>query len=133
MAPQAPTSEIGTARLAIKVARGLCRKAKITSTTRITASSSSICTWCTEARMPVVRSLSTSTFSDAGSPAVSSGKRFWIASTVAMTLAPGCRCTFRTIAGWSSPPLADQAPRRTFSALSTACATSVSRTAAPLR
>ena len=42
---------------------------------QMTTSSSSICTWCTEARMPVVRSDSTSTWIDCGRPAVSSGSR----------------------------------------------------------
>jgi hypothetical protein len=86
-----PISEIGTARLAISVARGLCRKAKITSTTSTTASTSSIWTCSTEARMPVVRSLSTSMCMAAGSPAESSGRRALMASTVAITLAPGWR------------------------------------------
>jgi hypothetical protein len=54
-----------------------------------------------------------------------------IASTVAITLAPGWRCTFRMMAGVSTLPA--QAPSRTFSALSTTCATSDSRTGAPLR
>ena len=129
MAAQVPTSEIGTARLAISVARGLCRKAKITSTTSTTASTSSICTWCTEARMPVVRSDSTSTSIDCGRPAVSSGSRFLMASTVAITLAPGWRCTLSTMAGCRLA----HAPSFTFSALSTTWATSFSRTGAPLR
>ena len=119
--------------LAMSVARGLCRKAKITSTTSTTASTSSSCTWCTEARMPVVRSDSTSTLSEAGRPAVNSGRRCLIASTVAMTLAPGWRCTFRTIEGSSWPSSADQAPSFTFSALSTTCATWPRRTGALLR
>ena len=99
MAPHVPISEIGTARLAMTVARKLCKKAKITSTTSSTASSSSNCTCSTEARMPVVRSLSTSTLTDAGKPDCNSGKRALMASTVAITLAPGWRCTFKMMAG----------------------------------
>ena len=91
MAPHVPIREIGTARLAITVARRLRKNAKITSTTSNTASSSSISTCSTEARMPVVRSLNTSTFKAVGSPACSSGRRALMASTVAITLAPGWR------------------------------------------
>ena len=115
------------------VARRLCRKKKITSTTISTASSSSISTCFTDARMPVVRSLSTLTSSVAGRPACNSGRRFRMASTVAITLAPGCRCTFRMIDGVSCPSTPDHAPSRVFSALSTTVATSVMRTGAPLR
>ena len=134
MAPKVPTSEMGTARLAITVARRLCRKKKITSTTSTTASTSSSCTCSTEARMPVVRSDSTCTFSAAGRPACNSGSSALMASTVAMTLAPGWRCTLRMMAavrGDSCVPA--QAPSRLFSALSTTRATSCMRTGAPLR
>ncbi|MNS84320.1 hypothetical protein D3C72_1181390 [compost metagenome] len=127
MMPQAPISEIGTDRLAITVARMLCKKAKITSTTSSTDNSSSISTCSTEARMPVVRSLSTSSFMAAGRLACRSGSSALMASTVLMTLAPGWRCTFRMMAGC----LPDQAPRRVFSALSTTFATSDRRTGAP--
>ena len=68
--------------------------------------------------------------SDAGRPACSVGSCALIASTVAITLAPGWRCTLRMIAGRSSP----SAPRRraaSFSALSTTWATSARRTGAP--
>ncbi len=88
-------SEMGTARLAMTVARRLCRKKKITSTTISTASTSSICTCSTEARMPVVRSDSTCTLMEAGSCDSSSGSWRLMPSTVAITLAPGWRCTFR--------------------------------------
>ncbi|MCC2634413.1 MAG: hypothetical protein K0S48_2299 [Ramlibacter sp.] len=79
--------------------------------------------------MPVVRSDSTSTWIEPGRPAVNSGRRCLMASTVAMTLAPGWRCTFRMIAGCRLA----HAPSFTFSALSTTCATSLRRTGAPLR
>ncbi len=79
--------------------------------------------------MPAVRSLSTSMRTAAGSPACSSGRRSLMPSTVAITLAPGWRCTFRMIAGF----MLAQAPMRTFSALSTTRATSFRRTGAPLR
>ena len=125
---------MGTARLAMTVARRLCKKPKITSTTSTTASTSSNCTCSTEARMPRVRSASTCTSTAAGMPAVSCGSRARMASTVWMTLAPGWRCTLMMMAGTSGPPAwPDQAPRRTFSALSTTWATSFRRTGAPLR
>jgi len=121
--------------LAMTVARRLPRKAKITSTTSTTASTSSISTCCTEARMPAVRSLSTSIFRPAGMPACSSGSCFLMASTVAITFAPGWRCTFMMIAGESllvpSTLLPAQAASWLFSALLTTCATSTMRIGAP--
>ena len=77
--------------------------------------------------MPVVRSVSTLTSTEAGRDAVSSGRRCLIASTVAITLAPGWRCTFKMIAGVSST----QAASRSFSALATTRATSFISTGAP--
>ena len=118
---------MGTARLAMMVARMLCRKKKITSTTITTASNSSISTCLTEARMPVVRSLRTSTCIALGKPACNSGKRALIASTVAITFAPGWRCTFKMMAGFRLA----QAPSLMFSALSMTLATSDRRTGAP--
>ncbi len=103
-------SEIGTARLAITVARRLCRKKKITSTTISTASTSSISTWWTDARMPVVRSESTCTSRPAGSPACSSGSWRRMLSTVEITLAPGWRCTFRMMAGVNVAPTLPASP-----------------------
>ncbi len=79
--------------------------------------------------MPVVRSLSTATFTEPGMAAVRPGSWALMASTVLMTLAPGWRWTLRMIAGVSPA----QAPSLTFSALSTTLATSDRRTAAPLR
>ena len=111
------------------VALRLCRKKKITNTTRTTASSSSISTSWTEARIPLVRSDSTVTFSDGGRAAVRSGSCFLMASTVAMTLAPGWRWTLTMIAG----VLPDQAPRREFSAPWITLATSARRTEPPFR
>ena len=139
MAPQLPISEMGTARLAITVARRLCRKKKITSTTITTASTSSICTCSTDAWMPVVRSVSTFTSTDAGSEAVSSGRRALMAPTVAITLAPGWRCTFKMMAGTSvdsalpsaRAPVPTHAASRSFSALATTCATSFIKMGAP--
>jgi hypothetical protein len=158
MSPNVPISEIGTATLAMTVARRLPRNAKITSTTRATASSSSFSTSATEARMPVVRSASTSTCTDAGNPACSCGNCCLIASTVAITFAPGCRCTLTMIAGISVPASPSRqslattsaaasapvggcrahespahAPSCVFSAASTTLATLSSRTGAPLR
>ena len=146
----AGAGEIGTAIDAIAVARRLCKNRKITSTTITTASSSSICTCSTEARMPSVRSDSTCTRTLPGRLCCSAGNSFLMASTVAITLAPGWRCTFRMMAGVSaavsgvSAPwrpsdvpeplsflMAVQAPRRLFSEPSETRATSFSRTGAP--
>src|SRR5487761_641294 len=73
MAPKVPTSDSGTERLGMMVARVERRKTKITSTTRITASVSSNSTSATEARMVTVRSVSTATSTDCGSDAWSCG------------------------------------------------------------
>ncbi len=81
--------------------------------------------------MPLVRSASTSTRRFAGSEACRSGNWRLIASTVAITFAPGWRWTLRMMAGRSSPLAPAQAPSRSFSALCTTRATSISRTGAP--
>ena len=131
-----PISEIGTDRLAITVARGLCRKAKITSTTSTTASTSSICTWCTEARMPVVRSDSTSTCSDGRQAGGELGQALLdgvdrgddVGAGLALHVQDDGRLELRRLRHQPA-----QAPSFTFSALSTTCATSPRRTGAPLR
>ncbi len=110
MAATVPSSEIGTAIEAISVARGLCRKAKITSTTITTASTSSSSTCSTEERMPSVRSVSTVSCTLCGRLWPSCGSFFLIASTVAITLAPGWRCTFKMIAGDNRPPRCAASP-----------------------
>src|SRR2546427_9293218 len=66
MTAKVPTMDTGTVTPGMKVAAALRRKRKITSTTRTTARINSNCTSCTEARMVVVRSVSTSTFTEAG-------------------------------------------------------------------
>ncbi len=73
MAPNVPTSDSGTERLGMMVARALRRKTKITSTTSRTASVSSISTSRTEARIVTVRSVSTATSMEAGREACSCG------------------------------------------------------------
>jgi len=84
-----PTIDTGTVTPGMKVAAADRRKTKITSTTRITARISSNCTSCTEARMVVVRSVRTSTFTEAGRPADSVGRSRFTRSTTSMMLAPG--------------------------------------------
>src|SRR5271165_6827409 len=61
-----PTSDSGTDRLGMMVAGTLRRNRKITSTTSTTESPSSNSTSATEARMVVVRSVSTATSTAAG-------------------------------------------------------------------
>jgi hypothetical protein len=94
-----PTSDSGTERLGINVADGLRRKTKITATTRTIARPSSNSTSATEARIVVVRSVSTVTSTAAGSDACSAGSSDWMLSTTEITLAPGWRCTFMITAG----------------------------------
>ena len=127
MAPSVPTSDSGTERLGIRVARALRRNTKITSTTRMTASVSSNSTSCTEARMVTVRSVRMLTSIAAGSEACNCGSSALMPSTTAMTLAPGCRWIFRMMAGVSFI----QAPSLSFWAPSMTSPTSLSRTGEP--
>ncbi len=125
--PNVPTSDSGTATPGITVAGTLRRNRKITITTSAIASSSSISTSCTDARIVVVRSVSTSALTEAGSEACSCGSIVLMRSTTAITLAPGWRWILTTMAGL---PLA-HAARREFSGPSTMVATSVMRIGAP--
>ena len=127
--PKVPTRESGTARLGITVARRLPRKRKITSTTSTTASTSSKFTSRTDARMVLVRSVSTVTWIAAGSELSSWGRSAFTRSTTSMTLAPGWRWMLTTTAGVRFI----QAASLGFSAPSSTSATSERRTGAPLR
>ena len=89
--PNVPTMESGTAMLGITVAARFRRNRKITITTRAMVSIISNCTSFTDARIVVVRSVSTSTFTAAGMDARSCGSSLVTRSTTAMMLAPGCR------------------------------------------
>ncbi len=74
-----------------------------------------------------MRSVTISTSSAAGSVSCSFGNCALIASTVAITFAPGWRCTFRMIAGSAFT----HAPSLVFSEPATTVATSVSITGRP--
>ena len=124
-----PTSESGTDRLGIRVADGLRRNTKITATTRTTARPSSNSTSATEARIVVVRSVSTATSTAGGNAARNCGNSAWMRSTTSMTLAPGWRWMLRMTASVRFI----QPASFVFSAPSTAFATSANRTGAPLR
>ncbi|MCY1346343.1 hypothetical protein D9M69_324260 [compost metagenome] len=126
--PKVPISDSGTAKLGISVAEMLRRNRKVTITTRATASISSNCTSFTEARMVVVRSVSTCTSRLPGRVACSCGSMVLMRSTTSITLAPGWRWMFSTTAG----VLLAQAARRTFSASSSTLATSRMRSGEPL-
>ena len=128
MTASVPTKDSGTERLGMIVAETLRRKRKITSTTRTTARPSSNSTSATEARIVLVRSVSTET-STAGSAARSCGNSAWMRSTTSMTLAPGWRWMLRMTAS----VVFIQPASLVFSAPSTAFATSDRRTAEPLR
>ena len=130
--PNVPTSDSGTAKLGMSVAEALRKNTKITATTRPMASASSVCISLTEARMVVVRSVSTCTSSDAGSVACNWGSKALMRSTVSITLAPGWRRMLRMtpdLEPVSGAPA--QAARRVFSASSTVCATSRRRMGLP--
>ena len=128
MTAMVPTSDSGTDRLGITVAGRLRRNTKITPTTSATDSSSSNSTSFTEARMVTVRSVSGVMAMPDGMDCRSCGRMRLIASTTAMTLAPGWRCTFRMMAG----VVFDQAASWVFSGPLTTCATSRTRIGAPL-
>ena len=112
MAASVPTSDSGTDRLGIKVAAMLRRNRKMTSTTRATARPSSNSTSATEARMVVVRSVSTRTSRAAGRVDWNCGNRALMPSTTWITFEPGWRCTFRITDGVRSA----QAESSVFSA-----------------
>ena len=99
MPASVPTRESGADRLGMRVAGRLRRKTKITSTTRTTARPSSNWTSLTEARIVPVWSERIVTSSPAGSDCSNFGNSALTASTTAITLEPGCRWTFRMIAG----------------------------------
>ncbi len=90
MSAQAPSSDSGTVTLGMTVAQKLRRNTKMTPTTRAMVSSSVTSTSSTEARIVCVRSLRMSTWMAGGMAACSRGSSALIASTVSMTLAPGC-------------------------------------------
>src|SRR5213076_738539 len=69
-----PTMDTGTVMDGMNVAAADLKNTKMTRTTRATASISSTWTSCTEARMVVVRSVSTVTCTAAGKPLWSCGK-----------------------------------------------------------
>ncbi len=89
--PNVPTIESGTATLGMMVADTLRRNRKITMTTSATVSISSNSTSDTDARMVMVRSVSTSICTAAGRLLFNKGSSFVMRSTTWMMLAPGCR------------------------------------------
>src|ERR1700693_2073210 len=99
MTPNVPINERGTATLGMMVAERFRRKRKITITTKPTVSINSNSTSCTEARIVVVRSVRTITFTDAGKLLCKSGSNFFTRSTTWMMLAPGWRWMFMITAG----------------------------------
>src|SRR5262250_3897351 len=84
-----PTIDTGTVMPGMNVAAALRKKTKITSTTSTTASTSSNCTSWTEARMVVVRSVSTVTVTADGSELCSCGRSCLTRSTTSIRFAPG--------------------------------------------
>jgi hypothetical protein len=106
MIPKVPTIEIGTAIAGMTVAHNFRRNIAITITTRPIVRSRVKRTSATLAVMVCVRSDTISTEMPGGSDARSRGNSFLMASTVEMTLAPGCRCTANKTAGFvfSHPP-----------------------------
>ena len=128
--PNVPTSDSGTATLGMIVAGTLRRNTKITITTSATASSSSNCTSRTEARMVTVRSVSRTTSTAAGSEALQ--LRQQLLDAVDDLDDVGARLALDV----EDDRRRGRSPRQrgaTFSAPSTASATSYTRTGAPFR
>ena len=99
MAPNVPISESGTATLGINAVRGLRRNANTTRTTRTIEMISARSMSCTDARMVVVWSMTTSTSIAGEMAAFTRGSTSRTASTVLMMLAPGCRKMITITAG----------------------------------
>ena len=129
MMPKVATSDTGTATLGINVARQLRRNRKTTRTTRQTATTSVRSTSRNDARMVVVRSITTSTLIALGMDARSCGSIAVMLSTVSIMLAFGCRVMMISTEGL---PLEEPELRRSCTE-STALPKSVSLTAEPLR
>jgi len=109
------------------VAGRLRKNTKITATTRITASTSSVSTSCTDARIVSVRSVRIATLTAEGSDCWSVGRSARMLSTTSMTFAPGWRWMLRMTAGTRL----DQAASSVFSGALATSATSLRRTGAP--
>ncbi len=125
--PNVPTSDSGTATDGMIVAGMLRRNRKMTITTSTIARISSKRTSSTDARIVVVRSVSSVTWTEPGSDACNCGSSCLMRSTTSITFAPGWRCTLTMMAGVAFA----QAASRTFSAPSTTSATSDSLIGAP--
>jgi len=99
MTAKVVTSDTGTATAGTRVARPLRRNTNTTSTTSTTETSIDRSISCSEARMVVVRSSTTSTSMPAGTVARNIGSKVFTASMVSMMLAPGWRNTWSWTAG----------------------------------
>ncbi len=127
MTPNVPTSESGTAMLGISVARTFRKKRKMTAMTSEMVMTSVRSTSSTDARTVSVRSVRILTLIPCGSDDCSCGRSAFTRSATWMTLAPGCRWTFRMMARFSFAQPASCA----FSTPSTTPATSPRRTGEP--
>jgi hypothetical protein len=107
--PAVPSSASGTVTLGITVAGTLRRKTKITVTTSPMDSISVNSTSCTDARIVCVRSTRMLTSTVGGIAAFSWGSAALIASTVSITLAPGCLVITSTMPRPAAIPLSGSA------------------------
>src|SRR4051794_38010088 len=97
--PKVLIRETGTETLGIKVAHGLRRNMNTTTMTRLMEISMAFSASVIEARMVLVRSLSTFSLMVGGSDAWNCGRTLRTRSAVAMMFAPGCRVTIISTAG----------------------------------
>ena len=127
MNPKVPSRESGTATLGINVAHRFFRKMKTTMITRAIETISVNSTSEMEARMVVVRSITTVTLIAGEMDASSTGSIFLIRSTVSIMLDAGC---LKRIISTAALPSDIPALRRSSTESSTV-ATSPTRTDAP--
>ena len=98
MNPHVPASASGTVTLAMKVGQNRRRNRKITITTSAMLTAIENCTSFTDARIVVVRSLSTSSFTAGGIQRANCGNCSLMRLTVSITLAPACLKTINKTA-----------------------------------
>src|SRR5664280_1642265 len=98
MNPHVPASASGTVTLAMNVGQNRRKKRKITITTNEMLTTSDSSTSSTDARIVVVRSLSTISFTEGGIQRCSCGNCVLIRFTVSITLAPACLKTINNTA-----------------------------------
>ena len=100
MTPKVPSSDSGTTMAGTRVLRQSRKNANVTSVTSKIEAIRLISTSRNEARMVVVRSIKILSLIEAGIDACRNGSSALTASTVSITLAPGCLKITSSTDGW---------------------------------